>query len=499
MADEDNVVSHNSQQQNIAPSVAAIANYLDDLKVQYKLVTYTLSSKNGKDIWVAGKQISLSQILRAVLFKNSKRYLLVITAMQSLLDYVVLSRELCCDDLLCELQSPYFAYYEQTLQSYCPFPKHLNITAVLDSRTKEILSAEDVIYLPIGQSNTLVQLSWKEYFAIHAGIKTIDCSIELAAIVDKPELQLSNVNIVKRMNKLSLTEHRMKERVRTTFEMPVMPTMANQLLKLRINPVANAAHLGKLIEQDPSLSAQLISWACSSYYGYEGKITSVEDAIIKVLGFDLVMNIALGIAIGQVMNVSNIGKLGLIKHWRHSLYAASLIELIVKNMPVTIKPYRGLAYLCGLLHNFGHLLLGQVFPQQFHILNQMILANPYVSILAIEQYLFDTNHQKIGAWLMNIWHMPEELTLTVAHHHDGNYLDGVGVIYANLVFTANRLLARYEIGDEFLDTSLSEPILKNLQLTAAELENIFQEFWNNKEGLDNIINSFASSSNLNNT
>jgi HD-like signal output (HDOD) protein len=293
------------------------------------------------------------------------------------------------------------------------------------------------------------------------------------------------------MNKVSLTEKRMKERIHETFEMPVMPAMADKLLKLRINPAADAHSLGSLVERDPSLSAQLISWACSPYYGYLGKITSVEDAIIKVLGFDLVMNIALGIAIGQVMNVSNDGKLGLLKHWRHSLYAATFIESLVKKIPTAIRPYKGLAYLCGLLHNFGHLLLGQVFPQQFHILNQMILANPESNILDLERYLFDTDHQKIGSWLMTLWHMPKELILAVAHHHDVSYAEQGNLIYANLVLITNRLLAAKGIGDEFGQIDLPPQAVEKIQIPLTEINLMFGTFWDNRFSLDNIIGTLA--------
>lgn len=362
---------------------------------------------------------------------------------------------------------------------------------------RDKLKSIDHIFLPVGLNNTLIKIRCEDYFKIHSNLKPINCFVDMVGIYNKPDLQLSRENIIRRMNKISITERKMKERVHATFEMPVMPTMADELLKLRINPAADAHNLGQLVEQDPSLSAQLISWACSPYYGYEGKITSVEDAIIKVLGFDLVMNIALGIAIGQIMNVSNDGKLGLIRHWKHSLYSASFIQSLVKKIPSEFRPYRGLAYLCGLLHNFGHLLLGQVFPQQFKILNQMLLANGNVAILDIEYYLFDTDHQKIGSWLMQTWHMPEELMLAVSHHHDEKYLEAPHALYANLVLITNKLLARNNIGDEFIQSQIPDTMLTNLHITSEEIELTFQEFWQNREGLDSIINTMAKSTKRN--
>ena len=474
-----------------SPLLEQLTKYFSGLKINHKLVKFTRADKGAKYINIGGEDIALYYVLRAVLFSGLHGSLLVITTMGSLLDYVVAARsqhfDLTCIDFA---DSAHPAMFDQGFHTYCAVPKHFRVQGILDEIIKNF-PADSNIYLPTGSNDVVLQVALSDYLQLHADLPTAPLSVALEAIDRTQELELSRESIIKKMNKISLTEKRMKARINETFEMPVMPNMADQLLQLRINPAADAGHLGKLVKKDPSLSAQLISWACSPYYGYSGKITSVEDAIIKVLGFDLVMNIALGIAIGQMMTISNEGKLGLAKYWRHSLYNASFIEILVKQMPDISREQRGLAYLCGLLHNFGHLLLGQVFPQQYHVLNQMVLANPDISILDIENYLFNTDHQKIGAWLMQLWHMPEELIVAVAHHHDTTYTSASDARYANLVLITNRLLASKEVGDEFVYTDLPDHVLANLNLPKTEIIALFDKFWSNRSGLDNIINTMA--------
>lgn len=58
-----------------------------------------------------------------------------------------------------------------------------------------------------------------------------------------------------------------------------------------------------MVETDPALAAQVVSWAASPYYASPGKIRSVEDAIVRVLGFDLVINLALGLALGKTLSL----------------------------------------------------------------------------------------------------------------------------------------------------------------------------------------------------
>lgn len=490
MSEQENIINNSEQTEQLV-------QYLNKLQIKNNIVQYQRPNKSSTDLTVLfdnGSPISvtLNCVLRAVLFKNHTENLLVITTMSSLIDYVILAQSMRCDLTSVDIvDSPYVQQYDVKLNSYVPITKYLKIQGILDPKIQEVLAIESNVFIPTGQSGTLLQLNFGDYLKLHEDLPIISFGISISTIYDKPNLELSHSNIIKQMKKISLTERRMKERINETFEMPVMPAMADKLLKLRINPIADAQSLGRLVEQDPSLSAQLISWACSPYYGYAGKITSVDDAIIKVLGFDLVMNIALGIAIGQIMNVSNNGRLGVLKHWRHSLYTATFIETLLKKMPVAVRPHRGLAYLCGLLHNFGHLLLGQVFPQQFQILNQMIAANPNVSILAIEYYLFDTDHQKIGAWLMQLWHMPEELAFVVAHHHAAD-LEPKKSMYANLVFITNRLLAGQDIGDEFLSSDLPLEVIESFQMPLNVITSMFEDFWADRSGLDSVVGSLAS-------
>jgi len=191
-----------------------------------------------------------------------------------------------------------------------------------------------------------------------------------------------------------------------------------------------------------------------------------------VLGFDLVMNLALGIAVGRAMSVPLDGPLGLRSYWRHSIYCATMVEALVTQMPPVRRPIRGLAYLAGLLHNFGHLLLGQVFPPQFFLLNKFILLNPHIHLTQIEQYVLGVGHEQIGAWLMQAWHMPEEVITAVRWHHQEEYALPHAV-YSNLVFVAVRMLWSLGIGDagtaEIPPAVLESLALKNAQIEAAML------------------------------
>ncbi len=244
----------------------------------------------------------------------------------------------------------------------------------------------------------------------------------------------------------SFTPKRIQQRVEQTLDLPAMPAIAQEVMRIRVDQRAGTAELAQIVSKDPSLSAQLISWATSPYYGYQGKIDSIQTAISRVLGFDLVLNLALGISVGKSLNVPVDGPLGLNAYWKQSVYTATLSEKLCSFISGKNRPHRGMIYLAGLLHNFGQLLLGHLFPPQFYLINRYTEMNPHIPVVEIEQHLLDTTHVEVGAWLMRSWNMPKELIAAVENHHKEMY-EGEFAIYSNVVLIANRLLNRLDIGD----------------------------------------------------
>ena len=93
----------------------------------------------------------------------------------------------------------------------------------------------------------------------------------------------------------AFTARRIQQRLEATIEIPPLADTAQKIIKLRVDPNATIDDITGVVETDPALAAQVVSWAASPYYASPGKIRSVEDAIVRVLGFDLVINLALGL------------------------------------------------------------------------------------------------------------------------------------------------------------------------------------------------------------
>lgn len=284
----------------------------------------------------------------------------------------------------------------------------------------------------------------------------------------------------------NFTQLRIKRRLEETLQFPPLSGTAQKIIKLRVDPHANIEDLTRIVEQDPSLAAQVVSWAASPYYAAPGKIKSVHDAIVRVLGFDLVLNLSLGLSLGKSLSLPSDGVSGFTSYWRQSVYAATAVEALIGAIPPKHRPTMGLAYLCGLLHNFGYLILAELFPPHFSKICRFQEANPYTSHCYIDRHLINITREQLGSWLMSMWNMPEEVCIALRQQSESSY-DGEHHAYANITFVAMHLLRQQGIGDAPL-TAIPDELFEQLNL---DREKAIEAIANVMESVDDL-NQMAS-------
>lgn len=281
----------------------------------------------------------------------------------------------------------------------------------------------------------------------------------------------------------------LRNRIKQVTELPAMPGLAQEIFRLKSNPYAELRDLVKVIETDPSLAAQVMRYAKSALFGFNGRITSVQEAITFVLGFDMTINIALGLSLGKYFRNPLSGPVGLSAFWRHAIYSAALTQRLGLAISYEQRPPPGLSYLCGLLHNFGFLILGHLFPKELLQLNEIIKNHPDEPVLEIERRTIGITHAEIGSWIMQAWKLPKEIQVVAAEHHNARY-GGEYAVYVHLVLLTDRLLKRHGIGDAE-DTTLPEDIMQSLHLTEDKLIMETDKILEGSSDLDVMVQQMA--------
>jgi len=380
--------------------------------------------------------VAPSQIIKMILMSDSLGRTQVIIPSDCLLDVDVLNRAIgrSLEALPNEDVSSLIARY--SLTELPAIPDITGLPSVIDSRVLE----NDVIYVESGEPGQLIKLS-KEAFAISTKkAKEASFVVPLNVIQCNP---VSASNDLQEINQAieKFTSLRIKQRLEDTLELPPLPQSAQDIIKLRSDPEAGSDDLADIIERDPSLAAQVVSWASSSFYNAPGKVKSVHDAIVRVLGFDMVMNLAMGLALGRTLKVPDDESKGYLPYWHQAMWIALGTTALISKIEPAYRQSFGLSYLSGLLHNFGYLVLAHVFPPHFMLICRYADANPHVDSAYIEHYLLGITREQVGSQLMSVWNMPEEVT-TALRHQKNEEFEGEFSEYSNILNLTHHLLTK---------------------------------------------------------
>jgi len=318
-------------------------------------------------------------------------------------------------------------------------------------------------------------------------VRAISCAVPAEKLYQGSPNESADLDLI--FNSIrNFTTLRIKQRLEETLEIPPLPQTAHRILELRSNPNANVSDLAEIVEMDASLAAQVVSWASSPYYASPSKIRSVQDAISRVLGFDLVSNLAVGMALGNTLSLPKDFPDGFTPYWLQSVYCSTVIESLVKLIPASKRPSQGLACLAGLLHNFGYLVLAHIFPPHFSAICRHVEANPAISHVAIDHHLLGVTREQISAWLLQLWNMPREVCVGIRFQHETDY-QGEHCVYAHLILIAMRVLRLHGIGDAPPE-EVPLAIYKLYDLNPVEVLEVVQRVVASDEALKQIAANF---------
>ena len=457
---------------------ASVKQLLDKQNISYDIANAPATSETSS-LW-HDQHMRQTGAAKSLILQDDKGKVQVVIASDTLLDLSAVNRELN-RELRATSSIDLKSFYEKhQLHSIPALPKLAGLTTIVDQGLLE----PQALYLDSGQEGQLIMLHKEEFKAMVGDAIIANIGVPVASLKDDTvtpnEEQLQNC--VK-----NFTNLRIKQRLEETLELPPLSETAQRIIKLRVDPEADISDLANIVETDPSLAAQVVSWAASPYYSAPGKIKSIHDAIVRVLGFDMVLNLALGLALGKTMRLPTDGAEGSQPYWQQAVYMAATVEGLVTAIPREQRPGFGMSYLSGLLSNFGYLVLAEVFPPHFTSICRFTEVNPHVEPQPIDRHILGITREQLSSWLMEIWQMPDEIV--VALRNQGNpEFSGENSAYAKLLFVAQRLLCQRGVSNGpklevpahvyeelHLDPIKAEAAMDNIIESANELNNIAKE------------------------
>jgi HD-like signal output (HDOD) protein len=241
---------------------------------------------------------------------------------------------------------------------------------------------------------------------------------------------------------------------------PFSPTL-NRLLATLANDDISFAQIAALIEKDTVLAGNVLRTVNSPLYCFSGTINSVSHAI-SIMGMSKLRNTALGFSVSRVWKgVRTPPGWSMAKFNLHSLATAIMSDYIAQNVAVE---YAEGAFVSGLFHDLGKLLIATALPDQYQQINRLTESLPDhdpEKVLAIEKNLLGLTHAELSASALNLWNLPVPVQMAALYHHSPELapreLYGDCQFHlGHVVHAANRTVNDFGIGIH-LSRTVAEP------------------------------------------
>lgn len=188
--------------------------------------------------------------------------------------------------------------------------------------------------------------------------------------------------------------------------LPAAPKVVEELIRSFDDASVSTREIARKISTDPVLSAKLLRLANSAYYHVSRSMGRVEDAVL-MLGFVTVRTLV--ISSGLVSGFKSVPGLDLRQFWRYSLHSAVGAKWIARHSGDNTD----LAFMLGMMHAIGQLVMRSAMPDQVIALDQQ--AGPLdARRIALEQASLGYAYTDVGAELARRWKFPEVYADTIS-------------------------------------------------------------------------------------
>jgi HD-like signal output (HDOD) protein/CheY-like chemotaxis protein len=300
-------------------------------------------------------------------------------------------------------------------------------------------------------------------------LKAVRCAHQfLAKPCDAESLKaaLTRAFALRRM----ISDRRLKALLSRMESLPSLPALYTEVLAEIQSPNPSFKKVGEIIAHDVGMAAKILQLVNSAFFGLPRRIVIPHEAVC-LLGYDTVKALVLSAKIFSQFDPKRIVRLSLETLWQHCL-RASLCGRTIGSVEKLPRKSQDEAFTAGILHDVGKLILAQNFPDTYGD----ILAKARARRQAewdVENECFGVSHAEIGAYLMGLWGLGEEVIGAIAHHHLPPKNAAPGRLTA-VMYAANALAHR--LSPDPVDATEAEPTTDDLmQLNIAERFGVWEE------------------------
>jgi putative nucleotidyltransferase with HDIG domain len=248
---------------------------------------------------------------------------------------------------------------------------------------------------------------------------------------------------------------------------PAFPATGNKVAQLLGHVDYSVLQVANVIKYDPSITANILKMANSSYFGSTHKISTINEAVMYLGQKNLLRAI-------QTAGISKYYKKGSSGYfdkatdlWEHSVAVALMSQILSKKIT---GDENTTLYTAALLHDVGKIIMGEFVRDEMKKIS--MLVSQHMSFLEAEELVLGINHADLGGKIAEHWNFPIEIRDAISFHHRPDLLEKEDKIMPWIVYMADEVCLMMGIGSavEGLAQRAVGEVLKKFKLKVRDLE-----------------------------
>jgi len=244
-------------------------------------------------------------------------------------------------------------------------------------------------------------------------MKSIGPSHQYLAKPCEPELLKNRLTGAFILHKLLVSDE-IRAVVAGMTSLPCLPNVYREVVEELQSADASIKAVGNLIEQDPGMATKVLQLVNSAYFGIGRQLTSPAEAA-NYIGLNILKSLILSEGVFSQFDPAVVKSFSLDVVKNKSLIVAQSARQIAKSEDAN-EVVSDQAFLAGLLHDMGSLVLAANFPNDYLLAREIVNKNE-LDIWEAEKQIFGTTHAEVGAYLLGLWGISDDVVAAVAYHH----------------------------------------------------------------------------------
>jgi HD-like signal output (HDOD) protein len=234
------------------------------------------------------------------------------------------------------------------------------------------------------------------------------------------------------------------------------------------NPESDFKELARLFETDQAIATKILKLANSPFYGYGGRVASIQRASV-VLGHKTLVELLTIIGTADLLGKRLEGYwLDSGALWKHSLAVAFGSKIIANQTDPALSND---AFTSGLIHDVGKLILDSYIKERWDRIEKF-MADGEHTFLDAEKEILELDHTEAASEVCKAWNIPEPITTAIRYHHHPSQSSYSKLAYIVHVADVIAMMAGLGLGIDGTLYQMDDKAMASLDLQEEDVNDI---------------------------